>query len=404
MKTCSYIFVIVSLLTVACNKTPEKSKQKENTAIEVSDSAFTNVNQSEAQHKNKYYKKVRQEIEGYVKDGGNANIILDEMDIGVINPIISVVIAEDGSFRISTDIPEPGIYQLRFANGNIHLFLRGGTVKVRTDIANIGGYTIEGSPESVHLKEMYLILSEVNNKTYALQDRVEELKKDKKNNKQLIALVDSLPIYYDALIKEKSRRLTDFIERIDTSMVALLAAFYLDPDVAYEEIVKVKKRFETICPHSKFYIQLEEKVSKIVPTGPGNKAVDILVADKDGKEHSLSETLGKITLLYYWSSYSQPCREDNLVLKEIYQKYKNKNFGIFAVSIDEEKEPWIKAMGEDGIGDWINVSNIQGWDDDVANIYRIGAIPYYILIDRDGIIVNRGFKVYELEDLLQTLM
>ena len=187
-------------------------------------------------------------VSGYIRGAGNANIILDELEIGGINPLESVVVNPDGSFSVSTTINEPGIYQLRLPNGSIHLFLRGGQVKVTGDISNLSKYEISGSVESMHLRQMYYVLDKFNDRTYAIQDRMNALEKDKTRTKELLRMYDSLDIYYEKIKKDKSVDLKKFIQQIDTSMVALLAGFYLDPDLNHAFLVQLLKKFQNSLP------------------------------------------------------------------------------------------------------------------------------------------------------------
>ncbi|MBC8343613.1 MAG: AhpC/TSA family protein [Bacteroidetes bacterium] len=396
MKSILIFIILCSVVFHSCKdpKNQEGNNQvNENRDTVLTDNTFQDSRDTSV---NSYYKKSHVSIRGYVKNGANADVIIDELDIGQINPLESVVVDQNGGFKFDIDIPEPGIYQLRFTDKNIHLFLRGGNIQITTDISDIGSYSVTGSPESVHLQEMYLILREINNQTYAVQDRVEKLQKDKSKVKQLLALVDSLPIYYAAINKKKSERLIKFIERIDTSMVGLLAAFYLDVDENYDFIIDTRNRFEKICAYSKFYIQLNDKISSIVPVGPGKMAPNTVVDDANGKSVYLSDYLGKTVLIYFWTSYSEPCRTENLEIKKIYDNFHSRGFEVYAISLDEKKDPWLRAIKEDQISDWIHVSNLLGWDDDISHLYNIGEMPYLILVDNKGKIVARGFRSREL--------
>jgi len=349
---------------------------------------------------NPNYKPVQATILGFVKGGANVNVILDELDIGNIYPMYSAVVDENGGFRFDFTINEPSIYQLRFPNGSIHLFLRGGTIRVNTSLSNIGNYEIIGSTESMHLKEMYFLLNETNAKTIELQDRVEVLKKDKNKVKELLRLVDSLPIYYAVIAKNKSKRLMAFVDRLDTSMIALMTAFYVDANENYDYLIKVRDKFKRISPHSRFYKQLDDKLAKIVPVVIGKDAPTTVANDVYGKQLQLASLKGKTVLLYFWASYSEPCRLENPKIVEVFNKYKSKGFEVFAVSLDNKKEPWTDAIKEDKMN-WKNVSNLLGWDDELSLIWKIDDIPYLILIDKNGKIIDRGFRAFELESKLQ---
>jgi len=399
-----FMFLLVFLF-FACKDNPNKqndNSQQSDEALSEGKNKMTSSQTAEERQVNPNYKPVPATILGYVKGGANVNVILDEMDIGNIYPLYSAIVDENNGFSFDFNVSEPCIYQLRFPNGNIHLFLRGGTVRINTNISNISDYEVIGSPESMQLKEMYYLLNETNHKTIDLQDRVEKLKKDKTKVKELLRLVDSLPIYYAAIGKEKSRKLISFVTRLDTSMIALLTAFYIDADENYDFLVQIRNKFRNICPHSRFFKQLDEKISKIVPVGPGKEAPNTVADDINGKTYPLSSLKGKSVLLYFWASFSEPSRQENKKIIPIYNKYRSKGFEVYAVSLDTEKKPWLDAIKADKLI-WKNGSNLLGWDDEITFIWKIDDIPYLVLIDKNGRIVERGFRAFELESKLKKL-
>jgi len=397
------LWMSVSLLS--CNPKEQKKnadiENNENVSDQGSDESKGTPGTSD-RPKNPGYKPVNATILGFVKGGANVNVILDEMDIGNIYPLYSAVVDENGGFRFDFTINEPAIYQLRFPNGSIHLFLRGGTVRVNTSLSNIGNYEVLGSPESMHLREMYFLLNETNTKTIELQDRVELLKKDKTKVKELLRLVDSLPIYYSVIAKEKNKRLIAFVDRLDTSMIAIMTAFKIDADENYDYLVKIRNKFANICPHSRYFKQLDEKISKIIPVVVGKDAPNTIANDISGKQMQLASLKGKTVLLYFWASYSDPCRQENPKIVQVYNKYKTKGFEVYAVSLDNQKEPWLDAIKEDKLT-WKNVSNLFGWEDELTAIWKIDDIPYLIMIDKNGKIYDRGFRAFELESKLKKL-
>lgn len=352
---------------------------------------------------NPYYTPQYIELTGYVRNGGGANVAFDAIGIGEILPIQSIIIDDNGNFKLQTMISEPGLYQLRFTNGNIHLFLRGGKVDIKTDISNLSGYQVTGSPESVQLKDMYNILNSFNAQIDIIQQRIDNLSNDKSRTRELIRVVDSQEIYYAKISANKSKALIKFITKLDTSAIALLAAFYLEPFENCRFIQGILKKFSTISPHSKGYLQLVDKMKKVIPTGIGDFAPDLTIDDIFGKPLRLNNLRGKNVLLYFWSSSDQPSRELNPKLKTVYNKYRSKGFEIYAVSLDESKQIWQKTITDDQL-DWVNVSNLVGNNDDVVqNIYRINKLPYTILIDKQGKIVAKGLTSETLVSSLQKL-
>lgn len=355
------------------------------------------------QKPNPYYSPQFVEITGYVRNGGGANVAFDAIGIGEIYPIQSIIIDDNGNFKLQTIIPEPGLYQLRFTNGMIHLFLRGGYVNIKTDISNLSGYQVTGSPESVQLKDMYNLLNIYNDKIDNIQHRIDDLAKDKTRTRELIRLVDSQDVYYSKIATNKSKDLTKFISKLDTSAIALLASFYLEPYENYKFIKGILQKFSRICPHSKSYLQLDEKMKKVIPTGIGDYAPDLTITNIFGKPIRLNSLRGKNVLIYFWSSSDQRCRDLNPKLKKVYDNYRPKGFEVYAIAMDESKQEWQKAIDEDQLG-WINVSNLFGMNDEISqNIYRVSKLPYTLLVDKQGKIIAKGLTAETLVNWLQKM-
>ena len=79
---------------------------------------------------------------------------------------------------------------------------------------------------------------------------------------------------------------------------------------------------------------------------------------------------------------------------------------ILGVSLDKDKEKWVKAIEDDGLI-WYHVSNLKFWNDPIAKLYQVSAIPATFLLDDKGIIIARnlrGLALYnKVEELLNSM-
>lgn len=136
----------------------------------------------------------------------------------------------------------------------------------------------------------------------------------------------------------------------------------------------------------------------------GSVAPDLLRPDTAGNPIALSSLRGKYVLLDFWASWCGPCRKENPWVKKAYEKYHDKGFDVYAVSLDypNGRKQWIEAIKHDQLP-WHHVSNLQGWNDSVAIIYNISGIPYPFFLDPEGKIIAKGNDVREqkLLDLLK---
>lgn len=130
----------------------------------------------------------------------------------------------------------------------------------------------------------------------------------------------------------------------------------------------------------------------------GKKVSDFTQNDKDGKVVKLSDYRGKYLLLDFWASWCHPCRGENPNVLKAYNKFHPKGLEIVAVSLDEKKEAWLKAIAEDKLP-WTQISDLKQRNE-VADQFGVNAIPDNFLIDPNGVVIARGLRGEELEKKL----
>jgi thiol-disulfide isomerase/thioredoxin len=130
---------------------------------------------------------------------------------------------------------------------------------------------------------------------------------------------------------------------------------------------------------------------------------EIALPAVSGDTLRLSGLKGKVILLDFWASWCKPCRESNKDLVKLYNKYKDKGFEIFSVSLDDDHEKWEKAIKKDKIT-WLQVNEPGGWDAPVAVKWNIFAIPTSYLIDKDGKLFAMDLEGKDLEQAIRQLL
>ncbi|MES2734113.1 MAG: TlpA disulfide reductase family protein [Bacteroidota bacterium] len=143
-----------------------------------------------------------------------------------------------------------------------------------------------------------------------------------------------------------------------------------------------------------------------IPAQPkvGDMAPDIELPTPEGKKLKLSSLRGKVVLLDFWASWCGPCRHENPVTVAAYEKYKDKGFTVFSVSLDRSKAKWLQAIKADNLT-WENhVSDLQFWDSAAASQYSIESIPATFLIDTNGKIIGKDLRGNDLEKALHKVL
>lgn len=158
----------------------------------------------------------------------------------------------------------------------------------------------------------------------------------------------------------------------------------------------------------KLYKSMEESVQKLRSTAVGQKYLDFKMAGLDGKEITLSKVIkdsgNKYILIDFWASWCGPCMREVPFLISSYEKYHQKGFEIFGVSLDRTAEPWRAAIQRNNMN-WIHVSDLAYWNCAAAELYGVNSIPANYLIEcSTGKIIAKSLRGRALERTLSELL
>ena len=153
-----------------------------------------------------------------------------------------------------------------------------------------------------------------------------------------------------------------------------------------------------------YFTLMADHLDKMKNVQIGNPYIDFELPDTSGNPLKLSDLAGKgVLMIDFWASWCGPCRRANPDVVEIYNEYNKKGFNILGVSLDREKENWVKAIEDDGL-EWHHVSDLLFWQSAAADLYAVSSIPHTVLLDKEGIIVARNLSKEELKSKIEELL
>lgn len=132
----------------------------------------------------------------------------------------------------------------------------------------------------------------------------------------------------------------------------------------------------------------------------GKPFPSLKLVDTAGNELLLSDLKGKIVLLDVWSSWCGPCREQIPGLRKLYKKYNSKGFEIIGISMDSDKQSWLKAIRDDK-QTWKAYCELVNWRaNKFAMRFSVYGIPANFLIDENGVLAAQDLSPEALKNWL----
>jgi len=361
-------------------------------------------------------------IKGSVEEGEGQTITLERLDVNRTTLVDSSTIGKGGQFSMTTNLEEPELFVLRYDDGQIvNLLLSPGEkINLSTDATSFSTeYRIEGSEESENIRLLVQQLNSTRSILDSLQGVAATVGDPESPHMKVVRSA-----YAQAIVSQKRYTIRYLVEHMNSlsSVYALYQKYDeedlvlgLQEDLQYFKVIA--DSLEVSYPNSSLTKSLRADIrrreaefniasqlnSLLEMADEPSGMLDLSIPDREGREVKLSDYKGKAIMVVFWASGNQGSISTLLQLKSSYQRYHDKGFEVYAISLDNNKVQWMNAIDYNEFK-WINVSELSYPDSRANMVYNVSSLPAAFLINRDGDIVAKDIFGRNLETWLDNLL
>lgn len=302
------------------------------------------------------------------------------------------------SFKGQSEEPKMAAIYLQDRRGGFNFYLENADIHIKGKVDSLSGVKITGAPTQEEWEKFQASTKSISDQEDSLFQKYQVARQSGDT-----ATVAAIEKEANGLNDKKEAASKSFISDNPKSYVSLNLLRSLTYSTEYADLNKMYTGLDTSIQHSQSGEKIAEQLETMKKTADGQPAADFTLNDTNGKPVSLSSFKGKYVLVDFWASWCGPCRAENPNVVKAFNKYKDKNFTILGVSLDEDGAKWKEAIAQDKLA-WTQVSDLKGWKAQAAALYGVKAIPANFLIDQDGKIIGHNLRGDELEAKLAAII
>lgn len=339
-------------------------------------------------------------VQGEVKNPQSPEIKLEKIVDNQLVAIDTFVMGDDNKFNFEVQVDEPDYYRIDIGGVQKRiLILNNDDLYITAGGAGMNdSFEVEGSLEMDQIATIEHLVDSMNRKMAQLNADYGQAQQSGD-----IGKINEIVSQYEALRKEQENAIKEHIKTMEPSLAVVNALSFLNVDENISFVEEHFKKVEALYPNSGHIKDFKAQLDNSKKLAIGQPAPDIKLPTPQGDTVALSSLRGKVVLIDFWAAWCGPCRKENPNVVRMYNQYKDKGFEIYGISLDRSKEAWVKAIEDDRLT-WTHVSDLQYFESQAAALYNVQAIPFTVLLDREGNIIAKNLRGKALEEKLEEIL
>jgi len=334
-------------------------------------------------------------ITGKVK-GADGKTVSLKQSLNLQQVEVSSTTVQNGKFTLKGDAPYPEFCMLYVDDqGPVQFFVENSNIQILIDMKNIGQAKVTGSKENEIFMEFMNEFEKFAQQQKRLIDSYVTMSASSKSAPDALTKIRT---QMEELEKNRNAYMISFVQKYpDKISTAYLVSTSMMHILDREQLDQTASGFDAKTDQSQWVKMLKEQIAWFKRLDIGQTFPDITLKTPDDKPISISDYAGKgkYVLLDFWASWCAPCLKANPYLVDLYQRYNDKGFEIVGISLDQNKEAWIKAIKKYYLT-WPHMSDLKSWESAAAMRYSVKEVPYTVLLDKDGKIIAKRLNIEDL--------